>query len=93
MIRSFRHKGLKAFWEKGEAKKLPPERVGRIERMLDRLNVVADPTDMDLPGYRFHELKGDRKGTYAVTVSGNWRLTFAWEDGDAIDVNFEDYHR
>jgi len=92
VIRSFRHKGLKIFWEKGETKKLPAERVGRIERMLDRLNIAAAPNDMDLPSYHFHELKGDRKCTYAVTVSGNWRLTFRWDDGDATDVNFEDYH-
>ena len=92
MIRSFRHKGLKAFWEKGETKKLPAERVGRIERMLDRLNSAIEPSDMDLPSYRFHELKGDRKGTYAMAVSGNWRMTFQWDGGDATDVNFEDYH-
>ncbi|ODS01399.1 hypothetical protein AUC68_00420 [Methyloceanibacter methanicus] len=92
MIRSFRHKGLRAFWEKGETQKLPAERVGRIERMLDRLNSATEPGDMDVPSYRFHRLKGTRTGTYAVTVSGNWRLTFQWEDGDATNVNFEDYH-
>jgi proteic killer suppression protein len=60
--------------------------------MLDRLDAVVRPEDMNLPGYKFHTLKGNRKGTYAVSVSGNWRITFRFADGDAVDVNLEDYH-
>lgn len=60
--------------------------------MLDRLDTAQTPQDMDLPGLRFHALKGARKGTYAVAVTGNWRITFQWEDGDALNVHFEDYH-
>jgi len=64
----------------------------RIRRILDRLDAALRPEDMNLPGYRFHALKGDRKGMYAVSVSGNWRITFRFERGDAVDVNLEDYH-
>lgn len=66
--------------------------MARIERMLDRLDSSAAPRDMDLPGYRFHPLKGERNGEFAVSVSGNWRLTFRFEGEDAIAVNLEDYH-
>jgi len=60
--------------------------------MLDRLDAATKPEDMNLPGYKFHPLKGDRKGTYAVSVSGNWRLTFGFDGQDAVNVNLEDYH-
>ncbi len=63
-----------------------------MERQLDRLDAATKPEDMDLPGYRFHPLKGDRKGVYAVSVSGNWRLTFRFAGEDATDVDLEDYH-
>ena len=63
-----------------------------IERMLDRLDAVVVPEDMDLPGFKFHELKGKRKGIYAVSVSGNWRITFKFDGEGAFDVDLEDYH-
>lgn len=66
--------------------------MARIERLLDRLDAAAKPEDMGLPGYRFHPLKGERKGTYPVSVSGNWRLTFRFVGEDATDVDLEDYH-
>lgn len=59
---------------------------------MDRLDAATRPEDMNLPGYRFHALRGRRRGSYAVTVSGNWRLTFSFEGEDAVDVNLEDYH-
>ncbi len=59
---------------------------------MDVLNAALVAQDMNLPGYRFHELRGDRRGTYSVTVSGNWRLTFKFQNGDAHDVDLEDYH-
>lgn len=92
MIRSFRHKGLQRFFSKSDYRGIPAQYAARIERLLDRLEAAAKPEDMDLPGYRFHPLKGDRKGTYAVSVSGNWRLTFRFEGEDATDVDLEDYH-
>lgn len=64
----------------------------RIRRILDRLDSAAKANDMNLPGYGFHGLKGDRKGTYAVSVSGNWRITFWFVENDVLDVNLEDYH-
>ena len=63
-----------------------------IERMLDRLDASVVPEDMDLPGFKFHELKGKRKGIYAVSVSGNWRITFKFDGEGAFDVDLEDYH-
>lgn len=64
----------------------------RIRRILARLDAAMKPEDMDLPGFRFHGLKGRNKGRYAVDASGNWRITFGWLDGDAVDVDLEDYH-
>jgi proteic killer suppression protein len=71
---------------------VPAQHGSRIERILDRLDAAIEAKDMDLPGYKFHELKGDRKGEFAVSVSGNWRITFAFKGKDAVDVNLEDYH-
>ena len=92
MIKGFRHKGLERFFTKSERKGIDAKYADRIRRMLDRLEAATKPEDMDLPGYKFHALKGDRKGTYSVWVSGNWRITFGMENGDAMDVNLEDYH-
>jgi len=92
MILGFRHKGLHRFFSKGDYRGIPAQHAARIERLLDRLDAAAKPDDMDLPGYRFHPLKGDRKGTYAVSVSGNWRLTFRFVGEDANDIDLEDYH-
>lgn len=92
MIRSFRHRGLKRFFEESDRRSLDANQVDRIRRILDRLDAAVRPEDMNLPGYKFHGLKGDRKGTYAVSVSGNWRITFRFAEGDAVDVNLEDYH-
>ncbi len=92
MITSFKHKGLELFFTKGSYKGVPAQHGSRIERILDRLDAAIQAKDMDLPGYKFHELKGDRKGEFAVSVSGNWRITFAFKGKDAVDVNLEDYH-
>ncbi|MCC6211791.1 MAG: type II toxin-antitoxin system RelE/ParE family toxin [Burkholderiales bacterium] len=92
MIKGFRHKGLERFFTKSERKGIDARQADRIERILDRLDAAVRPEDMNLPGYKFHGLKGDRKGTFAVSVSGNWRITFRFEAGDALDVNLEDYH-
>ena len=92
MIRNFRHRGLELFFRKSDARKIPADKSARIERMLDRLEGSSHPEDMNIPGWRWHPLKGKRKGEYAVAVSGNWRLTFKFDGEHAIDVNLEDYH-
>ena len=92
MIRGFRHKGLERFFTKSERKGIDSKYAERIRRMLDRLEASTKPEDMILSGYKFHGLKGDRKGTYSVWVSGNWRITFRFEAENATDVNLEDYH-
>ena len=92
MIRTFRHKGLERFFRRSDARKIPADRAARIKRMLDRLDVAEVPGDMDLPGWGFHPLKGQMKGRYACSVSGNDRLTFAFDEKDAIEVDLEDYH-
>jgi proteic killer suppression protein len=92
MIRSFRHKGLERFFMAGDLKKINAKQGDRILRILDRLDASARPEDLNLPGFDFHVLKGNRKGTYTVSVSGNWRITFRHKAGDATDVNLEDYH-
>lgn len=92
MIRSFRHKGLSRYFERSETKGLQAAHVARIGRILDLLDAAERVEDMDLPGFALHPLKGDRKGCWAVAVSGNWRITFAFADGKAIDVDLEDYH-
>jgi toxin HigB-1 len=92
MIVSFSHKGLELFFTKSSYKAIPAQFASRIERMLDRLDAATVPDDMSLPGYKFHALKGQRRGEYAVSVSGNWRITFEFDGQDAINVNLEDYH-
>jgi proteic killer suppression protein len=92
MIRSFRSRALQRFWERDDSSRLPPDRVKRIAMILDRLDASVHPMDMRLPGLGFHALAGENKGRYAVSVSANWRITFGWEEEDAIQVDFEDYH-
>jgi proteic killer suppression protein len=93
MIASFKSKALRQLWEQGDGSKLPVSNTARIERILARLDAASAAADMNLPGYRFHGLHGKPK-RYAVDASGNYRVTFSWDDaaGDAVDVNIEDYH-
>jgi len=92
VLKSFRHKGLERFFTKSDRSRIDAKQADRIRRILDRLDAAVKPEDLDLPGFRFHRLSGQRKGEYAVAVSGNWRITFRFEDGDAADINLEDYH-
>lgn len=92
MIRSFRSRALRRFAEQGDVSKLSVQNPDRIRRILVWLDAAMRPEDMNLPGLRFHGLKGRDKGRYAVDASGNWRITFGWHDGDAVDVDLEDYH-
>jgi toxin HigB-1 len=92
MIRSFRSKALRRLAEQGDASKLSVPNVRRVETILARLEGALAPEDLNLPGYRFHGLKGKDKGRYAVDASGNWRITFAWDGRNAVDIDLEDYH-
>ena len=92
MIKSFRHRGLKALYEGQRAAKVAPGHVAKLERILTALDRSGGPEGMDLPGFRMHPLKGALKGHYAVSVSGNWRVTFRFEGGHAVDVDYLDYH-
>ena len=92
MIRSFRDKALRRFFESGIARGLSVPDTGRIRRILLALDVAGKPDDLNLPGFHFHGLSGQDKGRYSVRVTGNWRITFGWTDEDPIDVDLEDYH-
>jgi proteic killer suppression protein len=92
VIRSFRSKPLRAFWEKSDGSKIAPQLRGRIERRLAALDDARFPEGMDVPGFDFHGLSGARKGTYSVHVNGPWCITFRWDGTDAIDVDLENYH-
>jgi proteic killer suppression protein len=92
MIRSYRNKVLQRFAITGSPKGLSVQNPERIARLLIALAAATRPEAMDLPGLRFHPLKGKDKGRYAVWASQNWRLTFGWDGADAIEVDLEDYH-
>jgi proteic killer suppression protein len=92
MIASFRHRGLKRFFEEGDPRKLAPDMVDRIKAILARLHQAEVIEDMNIHSYRLHPLKGSRKGEWGLTVRANWRITFRFEEGYAFDVNLEDYH-
>ena len=92
MIRGFKHKGLRRLFERGETKGIRADQVTKAENILAVLNRARKPSDMDLPGFRLHPLKGDLKGFWSVTVRANWRIIFRFEQGDAYDVDLIDYH-
>jgi len=92
MIRSFKHKGLAKFFTTGSTAGIQADHGKRLRLILGRLHAAIDARDMDLPGLKLHELKGDRIGVWSVAVSGNWRVTFIFSNGDAEVVNYEDYH-
>jgi proteic killer suppression protein len=92
VIRSFRSKGLRRFAERGDPSRLSVQNPDRIRRILLALNIARSPDALNIPGFRFHTLKGEDRGRYAVDASGNWRVTFAWDGDDAVDVDLEDYH-
>jgi proteic killer suppression protein len=92
MIRSFRHKGLLRFFRDGETKGIRHDHADRLRLILAQLNAAVAPRDMALPGLRLHPLKGDRKGYFAVSISGNWRVVFRFDGQDAVDIDYVDYH-
>ena len=92
MIRTFRHRGLRELYEQGRSSRTAPSHTPKLLRILTTLDRSADPQGMDLPGFRLHPLKGRLRGHYAVSVSGNWRVTFRFKDGHVFDVDYLDYH-
>ncbi len=92
MIKRFQHRGLKRLYENDDRKAINAEHVEKIRRILAQLKSASQPSDMDLPGFRLHPLKGDRAGFWSVTVRANWRVVFRFEDGDAADIDLIDCH-
>ena len=92
MIRSIRHKGLKRFHEDDDVRGVIGGHVTKLRDILARLDAAGGIADMDLPGLRLHPLKGELKGYWAATVRANWRVIFRFVDGDALDVDYVDYH-
>lgn len=92
MIRSIRHKGLKRLYEDDDPRGVIGEHAAKLRDILVRLDAAATPADLDLPGFRLHPLKGEFKGLWAVTVRANWRVVFRFAEGDALDVDYIDYH-
>ena len=92
MIKTFRHKGLRLLFTDDDGSKLPPEMLERLRLILSTLQAASEIEGMDLPTFRLHRLKGKWQGFYAVTVRANWRIVFRFEDSDAFDVDFVDYH-
>lgn len=92
VIRSFRHKGLRQFYEAGSSSGVQAAHVKRLRMQLAALDSARGIDDMDIPGFRLHPLKGPLRGRWSIRVDGNWRLTFEFRDGDAHVLDYEDYH-
>jgi toxin HigB-1 len=90
VIRTFRSKSLRTYFEAGAASGLSVQNVQRVGRMLRALDDATQPEQVNLPGYHFHALRGERR--WSIRITGNWRITFGWDGADAIDVDLEDYH-
>lgn len=92
MIKSFRHKGLRALFESGSAAGVQPNHAAKLRMQLAALDSAQTIDDMSIPGFRLHPLKGTMSGRWSITVSGNWRVTFEFRDGNAYVLDYEDYH-
>jgi proteic killer suppression protein len=92
LILNFRHKGLRRFCLEGRKSGIRPVHVARLRLILGWLGAAVVPNDMNLPGLRLHRLKGNRADRWSVWVSGNWRVTFAFDGEHVIEVDYEDYH-
>ncbi|MEZ5562455.1 MAG: type II toxin-antitoxin system RelE/ParE family toxin [Gammaproteobacteria bacterium] len=92
MIKSFKHQGLAEFFNSGSTRGIKAAHARKLRMQLAAMDTATVIEDMNIPGYRLHPLKGDRKGLWSITVSGNWRVTFGFTDGNAYIVNYEDYH-
>ena len=92
MIKSFKHKGLERLFTKGVASGVQADYASRMVLILDALDAAEQVRELDLPGFRLHRLKGDKRNLWSVRVSANWRITFEFENGDAHILDLEDYH-
>ena len=92
MIKSFRHKGLKRYFESGSASGIQPHHAKRLRMQLVAPNTAASIDDLDIPGFKLHPLKGSDRGRWSIWVNGNWRITFEFRDGHAFVLDYEDYH-
>jgi len=92
MIKSFKHKGLKQYYETGSTRGIKESHARRIRMQLAALDTALEIADLDIPGYQLHPLKGDRKGVWSISVNGNWRLTFEFTDSNVFVLDYEDYH-
>ena len=92
MIQSFRHKGLRRFYESGSLAGIQPQHAKRLRMQLAALESAQVIEDMDIPGFRLHPLKGADRGRWSIWVNGNWRLTFEFRDGQTYVLDYEDYH-
>ena len=92
MIISIRHKGLRRLYETDDPRGVMADHADKLRRILARLDAAREAADMDLPGYRLHSLKGNKSGYFAVSVNGNWRITFRFERDNATDIDYIDYH-
>lgn len=92
MIKSIRHKGLRLFFEKGDTSKIQQDHVKKLQVRLAILHSARSIEDLDRPGFELHSLEGKMKERWAISVSGNWRLTFEFKDEDILVLDYEDYH-
>jgi proteic killer suppression protein len=92
MVRSFKHRGLKRLYERGDRSGIRPDLVDTVQEILTVLDSATTPQELDLPGYRLHPLKGDLRGFWSVTVRANWRIVFRFIGVDAFDIELIDYH-
>jgi proteic killer suppression protein len=92
VVQSFRHKGLKKFFESGSTAGIQPHHSKRLRMLLAALDTAQSIEDMDVPGFRLHPLKGSQRGRWSVWINGNWRLSFAFKGGHAYLLDYEDYH-
>ena len=92
MIKSWKHKGLRTLFLTGSKKGIRPDMADKLLRRLDVLDAANSLNALGLPGFRLHPLSGEMKGKHSIRVTGNWRLTFRFQDGDIFDIDLEDYH-
>ncbi|WP_250656282.1 type II toxin-antitoxin system RelE/ParE family toxin [Alkalimarinus coralli] len=92
MIKSFKHKGLRKYFETGSTAGIQNSHARKLKMQLVAIDTAQVIEDIDLPGYQLHSLKGEREGIWSISVNGNWRVTFEFKDGNAYILNYEDYH-